>query len=343
VNLDPTTPVVVTDPAVANSNTYSNPNIVRDPYGNPYGISTLVGQEMSNPLAFRYTQLGNSGWSDDFIANIFAEVKFLKDFTFKSSINGKKAYWGNQNFTPLFYLNPNYSNLNFNSLSRTTQQKLEWSFENTLTWQKRFGEHNLNVLAGTGYYEYNIGFGQTVTHTNLPISNYQDASFNYFVPQDQKNMNAWDYVNTHKASYFGRIVYDYANKYLFTGTIRRDGSSKFPNANHWGTFPAFSLGWNVDKENFWPENKIVNTLKLRGGYGVLGNDGIGDFLFASFYVPGANYTNGSNVIMPGYIPNTLANPELKWESTSQLNIATDIKFLNNFNLTVDYYKKKTSR
>jgi TonB-linked SusC/RagA family outer membrane protein len=83
-------------------------------------------------------------------------------------------------------------------------------------------------------------------------------------------------------------------------------------------------------------------LKLRGGYGVLGNDGIGDFLFANFYVPGANYTNGNNVIMPGYIPNTLANPDLKWESTSQLNIATDIKFLNNFNLTVDYYKKKTS-
>lgn len=342
VNLDPTTPVVVTDPAVASSNTYSNPNIVRDPYGNPYGISTLVGQEMSNPLAFRYTQLGNSGWSDDFIANIFAEVKFLKDFTFKSSINGKKAYWGNQNFTPLFYLNPNYSNLNFNSLSRTTQQKLEWSFENTLNWQKKFGEHNLNVLAGTGYYEYNIGFGQTVTHTNLPISSYQDASFNYFIPQDQKNVNAWDYINTHKASYFGRVVYDYANKYLFTGTIRRDGSSKFGSNNHWGTFPAFSLGWNVDKENFWPENKIVNTLKLRGGYGVLGNDGIGDFLFANFYVPGANYTNGNNVIMPGYIPNTLANPDLKWESTSQLNVAADIKFLNNFNLTVDYYKKKTS-
>ncbi|WP_294233333.1 TonB-dependent receptor [Chryseobacterium sp. sg2396] len=344
VNLDPTTPIL--NPDLSAIPAAARPYVIRDANGIPYGISSLVQNEMSNPLAFKYTQLGNNGWSNDFIGNVFAEVKIIKDLTFKSSINGKKAYWGSWNYTPLYYLNANYSNLGVNSLSRSTQEKFEWSLENTLTYQKRFGKHNFNLLAGNGYYEYNIGFGQSVTHSNLPISSWEDASFNFDVGRANQTVSAWDYINTHKVSYFGRVVYDYDNKYLFTGTIRRDGSSKFGANQHWGTFPAFSLGWNVNNESFWPENKIINTLKLRGGYGILGNDGIDDFQFASFYVSGANYPGfnnaGNEVVLPGYYPNTLANPDLKWETTSQLNFAADLKLFTNFNLTVDYYKKKTS-
>lgn len=341
VNLDPITQAVVTDMSTVNSALYSNPNIIRDPNGNPYGISPYVNQEMSNPLAFKYTQLGNRNWSDDFIGNVYAEVKFLNNFTFKSSLNGKKAYWGSQNFTPLFYLNPNYSNLANNSLNRTTQTKFEWSMENTLTFQKKFGDHNVNVMAGTGYYDYNIGYGQSVTYTNLPVNNYHDASFNFYAPTENRTVDAWDNVEWNKASYFGRAIYDYKNKYLFTGTLRYDGSSVFGSNKHWGVFPSFSLGWNMDKENFWPQNNIVNTLKLRGGYGTLGNDGIGAFNFASFYVAGANYTNGNGTVMPGYLPSGLANPFLKWETTTQNNIAVDMKIFRDFTLTVDLYNKKT--
>lgn len=341
VNLDPITQAVVTDMSTVNSALYSNPNIVRDPNGNPYGISPYVNQEMSNPLAFKYTQLGNRSWSDDFIGNVFAEVKFLNDFTFKSSLNGKKAYWGSQNFTPLFYLNPNYSNLVNNSLNRTTQTKFEWSMENTLNYQKKFGDHNFNALIGTGYYDYNIGYGQSVTYTNLPISSYEAASFNFYTPTENRTVDAWDNVEWNKASYFGRLIYDYKNKYLFTGTLRYDGSSVFGPEYHWGVFPAFSLGWNVEKENFWPQNNVINTLKIRGGYGTLGNDGIGSFNFASFYVAGANYTNGNGTVMPGYYPSGLANPYLKWETTTQTNIAADMKLFKDFTLTVDVYNKKT--
>lgn len=341
VNLDPTTPVVVKDFSTVDPTMYSNQYIVRDENGNPYGISPYVNQEMSNPKAFRYTQLGNFNWSDDFIGNVYAEVKILKSLTFKSSLNGKKSYWGNQSFTPLFYLSPTYSNLVNNSLSRTTQNKFEWSIENTLTYQNKFGDHNVNLMVGNGYYDYNIGNGQTITHTNLPITSYQDASFNFTLPSENRTSNAWDNVEWNKASYFGRLIYDYKNKYLFTGTLRYDGSSVFGPNYHWGTFPSFSLGWNVDKENFWPENNILNTLKIRGGYGKLGNDGIGTFKFASFYVPGANYTNGNNTVMIGYLPNTLENPDLKWETTSQVNIAADMKLFRDFTFTVDLYKKKT--
>ncbi|WP_292009185.1 TonB-dependent receptor [Chryseobacterium sp.] len=344
VNLDPITPVVVTD-GIANQpfpSDYNSPYIVRDANGNPYGISHYVNQEMSNPLAFKQTQMGRSNWSDDIIANVFAELKLSKNFTFKSSMNGKLSYWGNQAFTPLFYLGPSNKQDSFNSLFRQTEKKFEWSTENTVTYQKRFGQHNLNVLLGQGYYEYNISSGQNIRYTNQPVNNWWDASFNFDTPAENISGEAWDGLRTHKASYFARVVYDYANKYLFTGTIRRDGSSKFGANNHWGNFPAMSLGWNVSNEDFWPQNNIVNSLKIRGGYGVLGNDAIDDFQFANALSAGSNYTFGDNIIRTGYAPSTLENPDLKWERTSQFNIAADLKLFKNFDLTVDFYRKKST-
>lgn len=347
INLDPITPVVVTDMSTVDPNGYTNPYIVRDPNGNPYGISKYVNQEMANPLAFQYTQLGKTNWADDIVANVFAEIKPVNHLTFKSALNGKLSYWGNEGFTPLFYLSPTYSNTSKNNLSRETNKKLEWSMENTLTYQNKWGKHNLNVMVGQGVYEYNIGYKETITHSDLPVNNWQDASFNFFLDPSNRSVVASDGIETHKASYFGRIIYDYDNKYLFTGTIRRDGSSKFGPNHQWGTFPAASVGWNVSNENFWPENKIVNSLKFRGGYGILGNDAIEDFLYKSTIVSGSNYNlgNGSasdNVLYSGYAARTLANPDLHWEETAQLNIAADLKLFNNFTLSVDYYEKKTT-
>ena len=343
INLDPTTPAVVYNVAgQPYPNDYSNPNIVRDENGNPYGISHFVNQEMTNPLAFRYTQQGRYDWSDDFIGNVYAELSFLKHFTFKPSLNGKKAYWGSQGFTPIFYLSPNYSNLVKNSLNRVTQNKFEWSIENTLAYQNKWGDHNFNLLAGQGYYEYDISSGQSVTFTDLPVDNWQDASFNFDVSTENRNVDAWDGVQTHRTSYFGRLIYDYANKYLLTATMRRDGSSRFGANHHWGNFPAFSVGWNVSNENFWPQNNVVNSLKLRGGWGILGNDNFGNFRFRSFMISGGNYTNSGNTIDIGYYPDTLENPDLRWEETAQTNVAADLKFLRDFTLTVDLYKKVTT-
>ncbi|MCT2560322.1 SusC/RagA family TonB-linked outer membrane protein [Chryseobacterium herbae] len=344
INLDPLTPVVVTN-GIENQPNFSdylnNPNYVRDPYGNPYGISQYVSKEMTNPLAFRQTQLGRYKWSDDLIANVFAELKFNKNISFKTSMNGKLSYWGNQAFTPTNYLSTANKN-DFNSLFRQIDKKFEWSTENTLTYQNKFGLHSLNVLLGQGYYEFNISSGQSTTFSYLPVNNWEDASFNFDVAPENKKGNAWDGKQTHKASYFARVVYDYDSRYLFTGTIRRDGSSKFGSNNHWGNFPAMSLGWNVSNESFWPENKVVTSFKLRGGYGILGNDAIDDFQFANFLVAGTNYTFGDNIIRVGYAPSTLENPDLKWERTSQFNIAADLKILRNFDLSVDVYRKKST-
>lgn len=344
INLDPLTPVIVTD-GISNqpnaSDYINNPNYVRDANGNAYGISRFVSKEMTNPLAFQQTQMGRYRWSDDIIANVFAEVKLHKNLTFKSSMNGKLSYWGNQAFTPTNYLSSAARN-DFNSLFRQTEKKFEWSTENTLTYQNKFGLHSINALLGQGYYEYDISSGQNVTFKNLPVNNWEDASFNFDISPEDKTGDAWDGIHTHKASYFARLVYDYDNRYLFTGTIRRDGSSRFGANNHWGNFPAFSLGWNASNESFWPENNVVTNLKLRGGYGVLGNDNFANFQFANFLVGDVNYTFGDNIIRVGYAPSTLENPDLKWETTAQTNFAVDMKLFRTLDLSVDVYRKKTT-
>lgn len=295
---------------------------------------------MSNPLAYRHTQKGKYGWSDDFVGNVFAELKLTEGLTFKTTLNGKKSYWGSQGFTPKFYLSPTLGNLVNNNLNRVTQTKFEWSMENTLSYQKRLGDHNFNIMLGQGVYRYNIGSGESVTYSNIPVENWNEAAF-YAVDAKSITASAWDTAQTRRASYFGRFIYDYQDKYLFTGTFRRDGSSKF--LKYWGNFPSFSAGWNVHKEEFWKDNDIINTLKIRGGYGVLGNDAIDDFMYRSSLVSGSNYPNGeiNPTIIIGYSPNTLGNPNLKWEETAQSDIGADIRFLNDFTLGFDYYYKKT--
>src|SRR5690606_7818563 len=130
-------------------------------------------------------------------------------------------------------------------------------------------------------------------------------------------------------------------KYLVEGVVRRDGSSRFGGNNRYGVFPSFGLGWVPTRENFWPENNIVNFLKIRGSYGVVGNDAIGDFAYISTIGSGRNAALGTQGFYNGFSPNAPANPDLKWEETSSGNIGFEAIFLNDFNVTFDLYKKKT--
>jgi len=128
---------------------------------------------------------------------------------------------------------------------------------------------------------------------------------------------------------------------LFTGIIRRDGSSRFGPNNKYGYFPSGSLGWVASKENFWIQNNLINFLKIRGSYGITGNDVLGDFRYLSTVGSGRNYTFG-NTYLIGYSPDAPANPDLKWEETSQLNVGLDAVILQNWNFSVDWYTKKTT-
>lgn len=342
INLDPLTPVVETDPILTNQAPYTNNGIWRDANGNPYGISSLVAQEMANPLAYQQTRLGDYGWADNFVGNAYLEFEPIKGLKFRSTLGGKLAYWGYESFTPVSYLNA-ASIVTQNNISRGSNKGFGWNLENIVSYTKTLGNHNFSALIGQGVYVDNISSGENVTYFDIPVDNYQDASFNFDVPADQIVASAYRGTEHKVTSLFSRLTYDYDEKYLLTAIIRRDGSSRFGANNKYGFFPSFSAGWVPSKEEFWKENNVVNQLKIRGGYGVTGNDNIGDFQYLSTVSGGRNYTIGtSGSVTIGNSPDAPSNPDLKWEETSQLNIGFDTRLFNSITLAFDWYKKETT-
>ncbi len=344
INLDPTTPLIETDPILANGIAYSNPYVIRDENGQPYGISSVVGQEMTNPVAYAQTRLGQYNWSDDLIGNAFIEIKPIKGLKLKSVIGAKMAFWGGEGFTPLYYLSPTVNNTTLNNISRIENRNLNWTFENTATYERTIEKHNFSVLLGQGAYKNNQIYKVTsATHFGLPTNDYNEASFNLPVTQANQKGYAFDYSPNMTNSLFARVNYDYDEKYLFSALIRRDGSSKFGENYPYGNFPSFSAGWVLTKEEFWKENKFVNTFKLRASYGVTGNDRIPDFTYVSIVGGGRNYSFGTNgAVSQGSSPDRISNPDLKWEETTQTNIGFDSRLFNDLTLTFDWYKKETS-
>ncbi len=342
INLDPITPLVVTDPLVANAAPYSVNPVFRDANGNPYGISSIVGQEMTNPVAYIQTRLGNYAWSDDFVGNVYLEAAVTKHLKVRSTMGAKKAFWGNIGFTPVFYLNATNSTSQ-NSYGKGENRVFNWNIENTITYTQTFGDHNVTVLLGQGSYVENIGGGTGLTLFNLPITSYKDASFGFDIPQTSRTSSAYDMVEHKLSSLFGRVNYSYQDKYLFTGIVRRDGSSRFGFNNKFGVFPSFSVGWNVNKENFWTNNNVIRSLKIRGGYGVVGNDALADFRYLATVGGGYNYAIGNTgAVTTGYSPRTLDNPDLRWEETASTDIGFDAQLFSSLNLSANYFKKKTS-
>jgi TonB-linked SusC/RagA family outer membrane protein len=345
INLDPITPIFETDPVKLSG----YPALaVKDAAGNVYGISSVGVQEMSNPLAYVQTRLGRHSWDDNFVGNISLEAQINENLKFKSVASGKMAFFGDEGFTPSHYLGSGGGlSVPINNLSRNIHNRANWNIENYLTYSKSFGEHNLSVLLGQGLYAQNIGGGNSFTLYNLPVNNYKDASFGFYTNSSEYAASAYTTNgnsdnNIHKlTSLFTRVNYNFNEKYLFTAILRRDGSNRFGTNNKYGVFPGASVGWNVSRENFWPSNDIVNYLKIRGGFGVTGNDGIRDYGFLSLVPVGFNYTVG-NTIVSGYAPSSLDNPDLKWETTNQINAGLESTVLDNLDITFDYYIKKTS-
>ncbi len=342
INLDPTTPLVETDPIKANASPYTIEGAVRDANGNPYGISSHVGQELTNPMAYIQTRLGNYGWSDDFVGNAFLEAEPIKGLKFRSTLGGKLAFWGGESFSPISYLNAS-SRTQQTSFNRSTNQVVNWNVENTISYSKMIDVHSVSLLLGQGAYQDNNSRGTSVTYFNVPVDNFDDASLNYNVPMTDRNSSGYE-GNLHTVtSLFARLNYNYDEKYLLTAIVRRDGSSRFGSNNKYGFFPSFSVGWVASREKFWFANDVVDFLKIRGGYGVVGNDNIGDFAYLATIGSGRNYTIGNTSdYAVGYSPNAPSNPDLKWEQTSQTNIGFEATIKNDITVTFDWYKKVTT-
>lgn len=344
INLDPITPVVVTDPNVINTTAdYANhlSSIVRDANGNPYGISQIVGQEMTNPLAYIKTQEGNYGWSDAIAGNVFLEVQPINGLKIRSSLGTKLSFWGGESFSPIYFLSATNSSTT-TGYNRSFNKGRDWIWTNTITYSRTFGVHNVTALIGTEANDRSGTYGVGGSFSGLPVNNFYSASLNFQLPATNRIAYGYEIQPYRLSSVFGRVNYDYDGKYLFTGIVRRDGSSHFGSNNVYGTFPSASVGWLPTRESFWPKNKTISYLKLRAGYGINGNDNLDPFRYVSTIGGLGTYVFGYGNITTGYGPSAPANPDLKWEQTSQTDIGFDANIFSNFTLTVDLFKKKTT-
>ncbi|WP_292946850.1 TonB-dependent receptor [Mucilaginibacter sp. 44-25] len=342
LNLDPITLPVVTDQAAASAPVYANNPVRRNALGYPYGISSIVGQEIVNPLAYISTRLGNYGWAHNVVGNVYGEVEPIHGLKLRSTVGTKLAFYGSESFSPVAYLNAS-TITSQNSYNRESNRLFNWNLENTASYSRTFNKHNATILLGQGAYSDNNRYTDGVTYYNLPVDNFKDASLNYSIPAvNRVGYGSEGQIHT-ISSLFARVNYNYDERYIVEGIIRRDGSSRFGSNFKYGTFPSFSLGWVPTKENFWPKNDVVSFLKLRGGYGVVGSDAIADNAFLSTIGGGRNYSFGTgDTYISGYSPNAPSNPNLRWEETSQTNVGFDAVLFNDLNITFEWFKKKTS-
>jgi TonB-linked SusC/RagA family outer membrane protein len=294
---------------------------VYNPDGSYYKISTF-----ENPVtAINESKI--SMLTNRFLGSIYGEYEFLAGLRLRSSFsldysNADEQVYDNSKTNSGSAVNGSAQALSTNNTN--------WIQENVLSYQFRVNKNSFNALIGTSLQESKTN-AISATGTGFPSD-----SFTQIIAAAVHNSSSTS-TSYGIGSVFGRINYDYARKYLLTVNVRRDGSSRFGIANRWGTFPSVGLGWLVSQEDFMKNMPSVSTLKLRGSYGITGNQsGINDFQAYGLWSGGA-YTS-----TPGIAPTQLANTNLKWETTKQTDIGLDLGlFKNRVNLTVDYYYKKT--
>ena len=266
-------------------------------------------------------------------ANLYAQIELFKGLKYKLNLTPDFSFERYKN-----YLNKYDFGLATNSITQLTERQRRRRnilVENLLTFDRTFGEHKISALAGYTYQDSRFRHIQAYGE-GLPLGLEEiDAA----TTNRSNEGNSWRSVLT---SILGRVFYSYQNKYLFTATIRRDGSSKFGKNNRYGYFPSFSLGWNVAEELFMEFVHCLDQLKLRGGYGVLGNQEIDNYQYSSTITTGINYPDGNGGLLQGAFPKNFANPDIKWEETAMTNVGIDFMAFNNrLSLTADYYVKNT--
>lgn len=311
--------------------------------GKLYTMAGADYNEMVNPLA-SLSLPGDKNWSHKFVANFSAELNIWDNLKFRTSYGADLSFWGYDGYTPLYYLTANNKSTRTNAYSNK-QDGLVWQLENVLMYDKTLDKHSFSVLLGqsakksTGSQLGGNRYG--IINTDRP---YIDASNGlqengdmgvYGGPSDQATL----------ASLFARASYNYDERYMLQVTVRRDGSSRFGANNHYAVFPSFSLGWNLTNEAFMEKRPDwLTATKLRLSWGKNGNENIGNFRYTVLTSTGNNAIFGSGEnLTNGVKASGLANPDLKWEESEQLDFGVDFGFFDNaLTFTADYYKKTTN-
>ena len=283
-------------------------------------------------------ELINETRTTNLLSNAYIQYQPVKGLVLKSTFNVE--FLGSK----FFFFNPSTATSAINvpipttavSIRQNTENQT-WLNENLATYTKSFNDHHFELLAGFTNQKFKQEFTrvQADTYTDDRLPTIQGA-LNINRGGTFNGVNEWALT-----SYLSRLTYNYKGKYLFTAAVRSDGSSRFGSANRWGTFPSASVGWVLSDENFMSSVKQVSFAKLRASYGIIGNNNIGNY---SHYALVNNTVNAvfGNTVATGAVVTSLANSNLGWETTRQVDIGLDLGLFNDrIQFTYDYYVKNT--
>lgn len=306
-------------------------------YSNDTGLSNP-----NNPVAEANRQADDFQKTFRVFGDIYATVDILDGLQFKTSIGGSIRAYNDRRFRALI---PESSEpISTNTLTEADQDTYEWVWNNTLSYNKSFGDHGINALVGIEALKV-TGKGKEISRTDY----FFETPEYYLLSNGGGAANvAYAYDNASSLfSVFGTVNYNYAGKYLLTATVRQDESSRFIGDNKSDIFPSFSAGWVVSNEDFWPEDSFVNRFKLKGSWGQLGNQTLpvnnpttNISILSEQY---ANYGfNGSGAVSQGAILSAAGNPDLKWETSETTNFGIELGFFDGkLNLGAEYFIIKT--
>jgi len=315
---------------------------VYDIQGNFAGTKATGTGNGENPLATLWRDQNDFSKDLRGIGNGYAEITLMKGLSVKSLFGFD---YRNNDTKDIFRQNPEFQESKpTDILTMSSNYTVQWNWANTLNFTRAFGDHNINFLAGSeavsSTYYYLMGSRSTFFSS--------DVNYMYLDAGEADKNNSGNGNQSTKFSYFGRLNYDYKGKYLVEATFRRDGSSVFGANNRWGNFPAVSVGWRLSQENFMANVKdVVNDLKLRGGYGISGNDNIGLYNGYSTFSSNSNTSSYSiagspNSSVAGFYNSKVGNPDAKWETTNTMNIGIDFAVLNStLTGSLDVWQRKT--
>lgn len=315
-------------------------NVHDTAFADGYARTPYLSPDQGNPLAGMHYSNNNLSGADKVIGDMFAEVEFTKYLKFRSDFGGNLSMNSYQEFNPAFDITQSW----YNKVSNGTQnlsRNYYYNFDNTLTFQKDFGLHNVMVMVGTNVQD-NWSYYQ-----NAKAAGGLFTDFDHSVLSNYTSIVSTDIAGSVEKtdallSYFGRASYNYGEKYMATATIRRDGSSRFGANNRFGYFPSVSAGWVVSKESFMDGlSDNIEFLKLRASWGQNGKEPSKPYQFMATLANEHRYYyfGTTEVKSVGYSPNILPNPDLKWEATEQSDLGIDARFLKNFSFTFDWYNK----
>ena len=314
---------------------------VREPDGT-YGLLPQVNNnywgDAKNPVALA-ERADRIDVDNGITGSVYAEAELIKNLSVRSLFGFGRWFGDNRSFNlPVLWTDSDY-NLP-GGLNQSSYENTNWNWDNTLTYTKAFNNQSINIVVGTSAQSFGTEFIYTSQNGFLA----KDPQYRYFGFGDPGTFVAGSsQADRSLLSYFGRINYEFKDKYLAQVVVRRDGSSVFSEDNRWGTFPAASLGWRVSEEGFMQSIPYLDDMKLRASWGLSGNQFIGDYYPTySRLTTGVNYVVGGQVL-GGVRPSQLGNPNVSWENSQQFDIGMDASLFNSrVSLTLDYYKKTTT-